>query len=57
MADDDALRRQDVTCPECGARSRAGYAVPAENCPESMPDFGRDPLRPHDWQPTEEVEP
>lgn len=51
MTDDDALRRQDVTCPNCGARSREGYAVPDGNCPESMPDLG-EPVRPHDWQPT-----
>lgn len=55
MADDVALRRQDVTCVDCGARSRAGYAIPDGNCPDSMPDLGGGPVRPHDWKPTAEV--
>lgn len=54
MADDAVLRRQDVTCIDCGARSREGFAVPdGRNC-EQETDFGPR-LYPHDWVPTDEL--
>jgi hypothetical protein len=45
-----------VTCVRCGARSREGYAVPADRHCQYENDFGDPVTVDHDWRPTAEVE-
>lgn len=47
MVDQRALFHGDITCKDCGARSRSGYRVPDGLCPESGA---------HRWAPTGDME-